>query len=147
MYLALEEVFADSSEAPRLTSWVNGNLYLQSREVIGVLPVPNHIRESSGMRSFEATLDSDQPHWFLAQIQGTRKPILPVHSASEKRLFRQLRQENALFNSPTVDSPDWRQAVRVWNRKADEIEGISYKVAYFHSNPMSAFNENLFLAS
>lgn len=119
----LEEHFTD---LPQLTGWVNGNLYAQTTEVVGVLPVPPNIREISGMASFEPTIDFRQPHGHLASLQGTRKPILPVHSLQERQFFRALLNENKAFNSP--NGPDFKQAVRAWNHEADKTPSIFYKV-------------------
>lgn len=129
--IALEDIFVNSDEASQLTSWVNGNLYQPSEEVIGVVPVPESIRKLSGMAPFEPLLnDPRQRHHFLSKLQGTRKPVLLIHTTNEKELFRKLRRENPTFNSPTSDSPNWKQAVVVWNGQADESSsvGITYKV-------------------
>lgn len=76
----LEEALTD---VPTITGWVNGNLYTMTTEVAGVLPIPSNIRELSGMASYEPTLDFRQSYAYLANLQGTRKPILPVHSHAE----------------------------------------------------------------
>lgn len=60
-------------------------------------------------------------------MQGTRKPILPVHSQAEKELFLELMTSCKEFNPPTGE-PLWGQAIKIWNTEADERDGISYKV-------------------
>lgn len=108
-----------------LTGWVNGNLYERTNEVAGVLPIPADIRGKSGMAQFEPSLHSKQRHRYLAALQGTRKPVLPVHSTAEKELFRDLMAKNpASFSTPSnIDN-----FVRLWNSHADQDKDISYKV-------------------
>lgn len=113
---------------PAFGNWVNGNLYVATTEVAGVLPVPPKIRELSGMASFNPTLDFQQSHAYLASLQGTQKPILPVHSSKEYQLFQTLLRENSAFNSPS--GPNWKQAVKAWNHVADQTDGIFYKVRH-----------------
>ena len=60
-------------------------------------------------------------------MQGTRKPILPVHSDEEKKLFSKLMREHPGFNRVGT-GPIWQEAVKIWNRLADENLNISYKV-------------------
>jgi len=66
------------------------NLYVPTTEEIGILPIPEEIHTSSGMAGYVPALDRDQQHWFLAEKQGTCKPILPIHTSAEKELFREL---------------------------------------------------------
>ncbi|KAJ7806778.1 hypothetical protein B0H13DRAFT_1929427 [Mycena leptocephala] len=40
--------------------------------------LPNDIRGKSGMAQFEPSLHSKQRHRYLAALQGTRKPVLPI---------------------------------------------------------------------
>jgi hypothetical protein len=58
---------------PLITNWVNGNLYQKTAEVSGVLPIPEDIRLKSGMSTFNPSIDSKQPHHFLAAAQGNTK--------------------------------------------------------------------------
>ncbi|KAJ7246127.1 hypothetical protein B0H12DRAFT_1235640 [Mycena haematopus] len=84
-----------------LTGWVNGNLYVPTKEVAGVLPIPDDVRLKSGMAQFEQSLHSKQRHRYLAALQGTRKPVLPIHSTPEKHLFRELMATNpSNFSTP-----------------------------------------------
>ncbi|KAH9483209.1 hypothetical protein JR316_0005313 [Psilocybe cubensis] len=110
-----------------LTGWVNGNLYMQTSEVLGILPIPLEIRTSAGMTEYTPSLDRRQKHAFLAQMQKTRKPILPVHNPDEKQLFRHLMQKNPEYNSVS-SGPIWKEAVKVWNHYADTEPTISYKL-------------------
>ena len=110
-----------------ISGWVNGNLYIPTKEVLGILPIPEEIRFSSAMTAYIPSLDQNQKHNFLAKIQGTRKPILPIHTPSEKQLFRQLMNTNSAF-SPKSGEPRWRDAVKIWNQHADRMDDVSYKV-------------------
>jgi hypothetical protein len=79
------------------------------------------------MAEYQPAADHKQKHHFLAKMQGTRKPLLPVHSPAERNLFRQLMNTSPEFNRPD-GPPNWKQAVKLWNREADMTDGISYKV-------------------
>jgi hypothetical protein len=114
----------------QITGWVNGNLYLPTKERLGILPIPSDVRHSSGMAEFNiATIDKKQPHLYLARMQGTRKAILPVHTPAEHNLFRDLMKSNPVFNTQS-SGPMWKLAVKVWNEFADTSKesDIFYKV-------------------
>ena len=127
LQVALQDMFV--CPAP-ISGWVNGNLYVPTTEEIGILPIPEEIHTSSGMAGYVPALDRDQQHWFLAKKQGTRKPILPIHTSAEKELFHELMNHNSSF-SPQSGEPRWRDAVKIWNAKADRDDNISYKVSFF----------------
>ncbi|KAF5381364.1 hypothetical protein D9615_008300 [Tricholomella constricta] len=112
---------------PMLEGWVNGNLYVPSNEVAGVLPIPDQVRTRFGMGAYVASLHSKQPHHFLASMQGTRKAVLPVHSAEERDLFRNFMAGNSGFNDSS-SGPNWDLAVQLWNNAAEVKENISYKL-------------------
>jgi hypothetical protein len=86
-------------ESRLITGWVNGNLYVLSNEVSGVLPIPDHIQVKSGMGEYQSLLHSNQPHHFLASRQGTWKPVLPIHNSNEHNLFQKLVAKNVMFAS------------------------------------------------
>jgi len=123
--VALQDILI---EPTLITNWVNGNLYERASEVSGILPIPADIRQQSAMSDYDPLLDNKQPHHFLAELQGTRKPVLPVHNLEEQELFRELMRTNLTFNS--TSQPHWSEAVRVWNRYADIKSHISYKVCH-----------------
>lgn len=79
------------------------------------------------MTPYIGALDKAQKHNYLAQMQGTRKPILPIHTATEKQLFRQLMNSDPVF-SPERGEPRWREAVKIWNTNADRFDDVYYKV-------------------
>jgi len=111
-----------------LDGWVNGNLYELTTETIGILAVPESLRHDYNMAKFDDELaDKNQKHRYLAQMQGTWKAILPVHTAAEIALFQRLMEQNEAFNS-RISGPRWSDAVRVWNKEADTTDDIFYKV-------------------
>lgn len=116
---------------PTLNNWTNGNLYIPTSEVSGVLPIPPSVRIASGMGDFNPSMDSKQRHRFLAGRQGTRKPVLPVHTQQERILFTRLMATETAFNSKSA-GPNWKEAVKIWNRKAEYYtsDEVSYKVLF-----------------
>ena len=114
-----------------ITGWINGNLYVPTKEVFGILPVPADVRADCGMQKFNRLFDSKQPHHFLALMQGTRKPVLPIHSIPEQHLFSKLMREEPIF-SVSNSGPIWKEAAKLWNRIADTNKEISYKVCLFN---------------
>jgi hypothetical protein len=110
-----------------INRWVNGNLYIQTQESIGILPIPMDVRIASGMTEYHPNLDGKRRHHYLAMMQGTQKAILPVHLAKEHQLFRTFMSTNQAFNSRSK-GPDWKEAPRVWNQYADNNDEIYYKV-------------------
>src|SRR6266446_1171478 len=72
--------------AHQISGWINGNLYIASKEVLGILPIPDDVRISSGMQAY-FSLSELKKHSFLAKMQGTHKAVLPVHTKAEKDLF------------------------------------------------------------
>ncbi|EKM78170.1 hypothetical protein AGABI1DRAFT_12817, partial [Agaricus bisporus var. burnettii JB137-S8] len=95
-------------------------------EVIGILPIPDDIRERSAMAQYVPVSDSRQQYTFIASMQGTRKPVLPVHTPDEEHFFHELMQSDPSF-SPQSGEPHWNKAVRVWNSNAERV-GIYYKL-------------------
>jgi hypothetical protein len=83
------------------------------------------------MAEYVPSIDMKQPHHsFLASKQGTRKPALPIHTNYEKDKFRKLMRENETFGTKS-GAPNWKEAVKVWNRFADEDANLSYKVSLY----------------
>jgi hypothetical protein len=78
------------------------------------------------MQDFNPGLDFNQRHGFLASKQGTQKPVLPIHTDTEHKLFRTLMSEDPNFNN--ANGPMWKLAVKVWNRAAENNSDISYKL-------------------
>ncbi|KAG6825492.1 hypothetical protein H0H92_003568 [Tricholoma furcatifolium] len=115
------------ADPPKMIGWVNGNLYQPTSEVAGVLPIPPDIRAQSAMGRYIGALHSKQRHSFLASMQGTRKPVLPIHNSHERKLFHKLMTDESEFNNP-VSGPNWDVAIQIWNNTADADEEISYKL-------------------
>ncbi|KAF6747999.1 hypothetical protein DFP72DRAFT_1174556 [Ephemerocybe angulata] len=118
---------------------LNTNFYAPTKEVIGVLRIPESVKSDSGILSSLEPNQADsrtpkQQQLFLARLQGTRKAILPVHTAREKALFNNLMRTNPAFNPPTRGGqPNWREATCVWNREADVSDDIYYKINFKHT--------------
>ncbi|KAF8886887.1 hypothetical protein CPB84DRAFT_1667887, partial [Gymnopilus junonius] len=96
-------------------------------EVLGILPIPESICVGSAMQPHDAAFDQCQKHSFLDRVQGTHKPILPIHTSTEKKLFHDLMNSNSAFSSISGE-PWWEIAVKDWNLRADGIDDISYKL-------------------
>ncbi len=130
----LEDVL---EKPPRLpVGWVNGNLYTPTKEVLGVLPIPDDVRLSAGMNEYIPSLDAQRSHRFLAHLQGTSKPVLPVHTRAERKMFSELMRTHEDFKA-LGGSPNWKKAVKVWNRLAEDNPNLSYKVVvncFVHSD-------------
>lgn len=112
--------------APILRGWVNGDLYIQGGERIGILPLPEATRNSAGILRHIVSVDSQYKHAYLAEQQGTKYGVMTVHSVEEKVFFTKLMQTSAPFNIPNR-APDWMQGVLRWNSEADG-KTIVYKV-------------------
>lgn len=110
-----------------INNWVNGNLYLPTSETIGILSIPEELRTESCMTQFDPNLDSKQLHAYLAEKQHTWKAILPVHTPAEIELFSNLMKDDDAFSSQS-SGPRWSECVRSWNSKANEHDGVFYKV-------------------
>ncbi|KAJ3746885.1 hypothetical protein EV360DRAFT_57346 [Lentinula raphanica] len=103
--------------------WVNGNFYLPTTEVTGILPIPEKIRRDSGMLEYDGNLHRAQTHWFVASLQGIQRPVLPIHNKCEEDLFRDL----VLTNTGSLE-PRWDNIVLAWNTVANNEKEVSYKI-------------------
>jgi len=50
--------------------WVNGNLYVQTTEVFGILPIPDPVQAFSGILKYEEQIKPQQ-YAYLASKQAT----------------------------------------------------------------------------
>ena len=50
------------------------------------------------MQEFDPNFDYNQCYGFLASKQGTRKPVLLIHTDAEHKLFKPLMAEDPSFN-------------------------------------------------
>lgn len=126
LQLLLESTRHLIPESQTLTGWINGDLYIPAGEKIGILPVPDSIRVTADIESYQHQFDSKSKNSYLARQQGSKYAVIAVHTTAEKVLFKKLMQENPLF-ARTNAGPDWKQGAKVWNRSANG-EDIFYKV-------------------
>lgn len=123
----LEEILKDLP-CPHV-GWINSNLYTPKKEVLGILPIPDDVHLSAGMHKYISSLDAQRSHRFLASLQGTPKPVLPIHTCTERKKFSKLMRTHEDFKV-SGESPNWKQAVKVWNRLAKNNPNLSYKVIH-----------------
>lgn len=120
---------------------MNGNLYRQSEQTVGIVRIPQAVCALVDIHPFRESHDSKQKQAYLAKMHGTRKPVLPVHTVTEKKLFTKLMLTSANFQKCQTSIST--EATIEWNRLAAENEDIYYKVCSFLSHP---FSVNLCLA-
>lgn len=124
--ITISSHYPNAASSTLQPAWVNGNLYKQTKEEIGILPLHPIILEKAGMQAYISSVDHKQKQWFIAQLQGTRKAVLPVHTIAERRLFNEFMLTCRVFYiSRTELTPE---AVKLWNRKAETMPGVYYKV-------------------
>jgi len=115
-----------------IKGWINGQLYAQSKHVSGVSPVPEVIRSKAAMNPALPGDRQKKLHWYLALRQGTQYAVMAVHTTEEKMLFSKLMKTNLSFNRNN-QHPDWKEAVKIWNRDHVNGEKIFYKVCVIFS--------------
>jgi hypothetical protein len=108
-----------------VSGWVNGNLYVPTTEVFGILPIPEDVRIKHGLLAYDDISPPSQ-YAYLAQKQNTKYAVLTVHTPVEKDLFSDLMQENPAFL--TSKGIDLDRAPGQWNERANG-NGIFYKVS------------------
>ncbi|KAJ3768614.1 hypothetical protein FB446DRAFT_706893 [Lentinula raphanica] len=84
-----------------MSVWVNGNLYKQTNEEIGILSLPSSIIEASGMRPFMPEIDHKKKQAFLAELQE-------------------------FYTSQTELSVN---VVKIWNRHAETNPDVYYELS------------------
>jgi len=131
-------------EPQQLTGWINGDLYTPANEKIGILPIPDLVRAAVGIDCHHPE-DQKFQHAFLAQEQGTKYAVIAVHTNEEKAYFKQLMQENQLFNQ-SDSVPDWKHCAKVWNRHANGKD-IFYKVGTLGFYILDIHNRLFFIIS
>lgn len=115
-------------ESTTATGWVNGDLYVQTTEVYGILPVPDNVQLSAGMLVYDRAHSSPpQRHHYLAKKQNTRFAVLTLHTDEEKKLFSSMMREDVTFAS-AAESSRWQLVAQAWNQKANGQQ-IFYKVS------------------
>ena len=54
----------------QISGWVNGNLYTPTTEVLGILPIPDTVRTSSGMAMYVPLAGKDKKYQFLRSLHS-----------------------------------------------------------------------------
>jgi hypothetical protein len=111
---------------PTQLAWVNGNLYKKTEQTAGIIQIPKSVCELVKIQPFNQETDSNQKQAYLAKMQGTRKPVLPVHTLAEKQLFTELMRTSPTFQRCSTSVS--LAAAEIWNRKAENTADIYYKV-------------------
>ncbi|TFK55407.1 hypothetical protein OE88DRAFT_1804266 [Heliocybe sulcata] len=123
--------------------WVNGNLYAPSMEVFGILPMPDSKRLESGMMPYHHRYAMEQKirHRQLAFRQNCRVAILPVHTRSERALFRLLITDiHSRFGNEK--EPSWDAVAAEWSRHVDGT-AVFYKLKEHLKNYWKMWGENV----
>ena len=68
-----------------ISQWVNGNQYIQTSKVFGILPIPTMLIESAIMLPSD-TNNPPKKYPYLACRQGTQFAVLTLHTNDEKAL-------------------------------------------------------------
>ncbi|KAJ3501690.1 hypothetical protein NLJ89_g9226 [Agrocybe chaxingu] len=106
--------------------WVNGNYYVNSPEVFGILPANERQREQLGMLEYHHDHGKEIRHSYLAFQQKTRNAILPVHTKAERGLFKMfVAKRDGLFSG--TRQPNWAVLATQWAEHADGVK-IFYKL-------------------
>ncbi|KAJ6473082.1 hypothetical protein C8R45DRAFT_776206, partial [Mycena sanguinolenta] len=123
----LEITLGERYKKPPLElAWVNGNLYQKTQQTIGIIKIPQTICAPVKIQPYNEEADSKQKQAYLAKMQGTRKPVLPVHTLAEKMLFNKLMRTSPAFqNCKTAISA---AAAEIWNREAEKEQDVYYKL-------------------
>ncbi|KAJ7185978.1 hypothetical protein C8R46DRAFT_1208069 [Mycena filopes] len=106
--------------------WVNGNLYTKSEQTAGIIQIPKSTCELVEMQPFNEETDANQKQAYLAKMQGTRKPVLPVHTIAEKQLFSELMRTSPTFQKCSTSIS--LAAAEIWNARAENTAEIYYKL-------------------
>ncbi|KAF5323995.1 hypothetical protein D9611_008386 [Ephemerocybe angulata] len=132
-----------------IPSTSNGDLYIPTKERLGILTIPDNIRLEAGIAEHAPDIAIHAPRRdfeYLARIQNTRKAVLPVHTTEEYELFDDLMKSSSAFNSRSR-GPVWKLAVRVWNERADMSPKIFYKLIEHLKTHYALWNTNVGIRS
>lgn len=132
MVTRTQHMFDQTCPLP-LAGFTNGRLYVRTKEVFGILPVPDETRILLGMLPCAdtlATLAAGQGRdTWLAARQNTKYALLPVDTSTERTLFRERLKEHQGGRNATRE-PDWIAMSRAFNAAADGVL-VFYKVSCF----------------
>ncbi|KAJ7194292.1 hypothetical protein GGX14DRAFT_378125 [Mycena pura] len=128
--------------APTALPWMNGNLYRQSEQTVGIVRIPQAVCALVDIHPFRESHDSKQKQ---AQ-RDIHHTVLPVHTVTEKKLFTKLMLTSANFQKCQTSIST--EATVEWNRLAAENEDIYYKLeeqltSYFNGSYKDAANIRL----
>jgi hypothetical protein len=104
------------------TDWNPSSDFEPSKEKFGIVP----LKKSNCIEPYEEGVIAKKTFDVLARKMQCRYPVLPVHTAQERRLFEDLIRQEALDQS-TKSSTDFQSITQKWNQKADGID-IFYKL-------------------
>jgi hypothetical protein len=77
-------------DSQAIRGWVNGTMYAPTKEVFGILPVPENICTNAAMQPYISNSSEKITHDYLASKQGTRYAVMNMHTTEEKQLFSKL---------------------------------------------------------
>jgi hypothetical protein len=126
LQISLESARHLVPNAPILRGWINGDLYIQGGETVGILALPEKTRNMAGILAHNPSTDSEFKHAYLAAQQGTKYAVMAVHSVEEKMHFTKMMQTFPGFCLPNL-ALNFKDGARTWNSEANG-QTIFYKV-------------------
>jgi hypothetical protein len=69
---------------------INGSMYAPTKEVSGILSIPEEIRFKSAMQTMMPEPPVKKGHWYLALHKGIKYAVMSIHTVAEKQLFSKL---------------------------------------------------------
>lgn len=127
-------------------------MYQPTSEQFGILPVPIGAREEAGLKTWNQAAVScmkiSRSFKYLAQQQGTRLPVLPVHTSAEHVFFAKLMQRHfdgdtfcgdgtagvstnsAISRGPAKKEPNYIGMCREFAREAEKPAAEGQKIYY-----------------
>lgn len=123
--MLLEKVSHLVPDSSCLSGWVNGDMYTPTGETIGILRIPDSVRVTANMQSYNLLDDPDIKHKFLASHQDMKYAVISVNTPQEKRQFKTMIEQHLDLS---CRNPDWRGIMSKWNASADG-KTIFYKVS------------------
>lgn len=101
---------------------------MTAREIVRL----SALRLLKAPRSFDVI---DQ-YSLLAERQGTKYAVLPVHTSEERKLFKTLHQNNF----PTINSSVWIEFAKAWSAHVDGVK-VFYKTMEYLKSYFLTFTE------
>ncbi|GBE79021.1 hypothetical protein SCP_0202180 [Sparassis crispa] len=135
------DAFVPMASRGSLTGWINGDDYEQTNENFGILPLSSSARKRLAMQEYDAEFAKKEKirHQHLAMQQRTQIPILPLHTAEERALYRMLvKQPGGHFAGKT--QPNWVSLARDWSRYCNGVH-VFYKLPEHLKNYHKTWNE------